>query len=77
VYFTRWDSGFWNLWSVPFDPTLGKPAGPATQATHFDSARRQISPQFQGAEVGMAANRLVLTMMEQTGNIWMLDTAER
>ena len=25
------------------------------------------------AEIGVSAHRLVLTVMEQTGNIWMLD----
>jgi DNA-binding winged helix-turn-helix (wHTH) protein/dipeptidyl aminopeptidase/acylaminoacyl peptidase len=77
VYFTRWDGSFWNLWSVRFDPTRGKPVGHPIQVTHFYSPSHQISPWFQSAEVGVSANRLVLTMMQQTGNIWMLDNVHQ
>jgi hypothetical protein len=68
---------FWNLWGRQFDGAQGKPVGPPFQITHFTNVRQQISPSYTGAEVGVSAHRLVLTIMEQTGNIWMLDNVDR
>jgi Tol biopolymer transport system component len=73
IYFTMLRDGFWNLWGVRFDPASGTPADAPFQITHFDSASRQISPNYLGAEVGIGGGRLVLPIVEQTGAIWMLD----
>jgi hypothetical protein len=32
---------------------------------------------FESADIGVSARRLVLTMMEQTGSLWMLDNVDR
>ena len=49
--------------SIPGDQ-LRQPQAPAVAASW-------------NADIGVSAHRLVLTMTEQTGNIWMLDNVDR
>jgi Tol biopolymer transport system component len=77
VYFVLRQTSFFNLWAVRFDGTQGKAIGAPFQVTRFDSSRRQISPAYGPAEIGVSANRLILTIMEQTGSIWILDNVDR
>jgi Tol biopolymer transport system component len=77
VYFVKQDA-FFNLWAERFDGVAGKPVGQPFQVTRFDNPRRQLSPNFvAGAGIGVSADRLVLTVMEQTGNVWMLDGVDK
>lgn len=77
IYFVLRQNSFFNLWAVRFDSTQGKAIGAPFQVTRFDSSRRQISPTYGPAEVGVSAKRLILTIMEQTGSIWMLGNVDR
>jgi len=77
VYFVRYRGSFFNLWAVRFDGAQGKPVGEPYQITRFDSPRRQISTDFPAAEVSVSPKRLILTIMEKTGNIWVLDNVDR
>jgi hypothetical protein len=47
--------------------------GAPFQITRFDSPRREISPGIGRGDMSVSAKRLMLTIMEQTGGIWMLD----
>ena len=76
VYFVQADS-FVNVWAVRFDPVAGTPVGAPFQVTRYDSPRHQLSPRFGAAEIGVSPGRLILTIMEQTGNIWMLDNVDK
>jgi serine/threonine protein kinase len=76
VYFVRADS-FLNVWAVRFDGVAGTPVGAPFQVTRYDSPRHQLSPRFGAAEIGVATRRLILTMMEQTGNIWTVDDVDK
>jgi len=73
VYFSRSEGSPWNIWAVRFDSNRGLAIGDPFQITHFDSPHWQLSPDFVNTDLGVAANRLVVTMIEQVGGIWMLD----
>jgi hypothetical protein len=77
LYFILQRGSFFNLWALHFDGVQGKAIGAPFQITRFDSLRRQLSPLNGEAEIGVSPKRLILTMMEQTGNIWMLDNVDR
>ena len=62
---------------MQFDSAAGRPIGAPFQVTRFDSTRFQISPEVGAAEVGVSAHRLILTIMEQSSNIWMVDNVDR
>ena len=76
IYFVQADS-FLNVWAVRFDGAVGRPIGAPFQVTRYDSPRHQLSPRFGAAEIGVAAERLILTIMEQTGNIWTMDDVDK
>ena len=73
IYFVQADS-FFNVWAVRFDGAAGTPAGVPFLVTRYDSPRHQLSPRFGAAEIGVSVHRLMLTIAEQTGNIWTLDS---
>jgi len=77
IYFVSSRGGFMNVWGRRFDPTVGKPVGEPFQVTRFESPGRMPSDYIAYAELGVAANHLVLPIMEATGNIWMLENVER
>jgi len=72
IYFVQAEP-FFNVWAVRFDGASGKGVGAPFQVTRYDSPRHQLTPRFGAAEIGVSAERLIVTIMEQTGNIWMLD----
>jgi eukaryotic-like serine/threonine-protein kinase len=72
IYFVQAEP-FFNVWAVRFDGATGKGVGAPFQVTAYDSPRHQLTPKFGAAEIGVSAERLIVTIMEQTGNIWMLD----
>jgi hypothetical protein len=72
IYFVQAEP-FFNVWAVRFDGASGKSVGAPFQVTRYDSPRHQLTPRFGAAEIGVSAERLIVTIMEQTGNIWMLD----
>ncbi len=76
VYFVQADS-FLNVWAVRFDAAAATPIGAPFQVTRYDSPRHQLSPRFGAAEIGVSAQRLILTIMEQTGNIWTMDNVDK
>jgi serine/threonine protein kinase len=77
IYFTSSRGGFMNVWGRRFDPALGRPVGEPFQVTRFESPGRMPWDVIPYAELGVAANRLVLPIMEVSGNIWMLENVDR
>lgn len=77
VYFVRYRNSFFNLWAVRFDSAVGTPVGEPFQITRFESPTRQISTDLPNAEVGVSRNRLILSIMEQAGNIWVMDNIDQ
>lgn len=76
IYFISGPGGFFNVWGIRFDPALGKPVGQPFQVSKFDSPRLMI-PRWIGP-VGLSFNhdKLVLTMAEESGSIWVLDNVD-
>ena len=77
IYFLSDRTGFYNVWGIRFDPVAGKPLGQPFLVVAFDSPSRMIFPVLSGSEFGVAANRLVVTIREVSGNIWTLENVDR
>jgi hypothetical protein len=77
LYFVSNRSGFFNVWGIKFDPVEGKPVGEPFRVTAFDSPGQIILEDVRIMELALAADRLVLPMMEVSGNIWVLENVER
>lgn len=74
VYFVSDRSGFFNVWARRFDPHTG-PVGPLVRLTQLDNPARTLWPIPGGEQLAIAVSqdRLVLSIWERTGNIWMMD----
>lgn len=72
-----WQTGIFNVWGRRFDPAIGKPVGEPFRVTSFESPSRMIYPNTTLMDVGLAADRLVLPIMEVSGSIWILENVDR
>ena len=77
IYFLSNRTGFYNVWGIRFDPVAGKPLGEPFLVAAFESPSRMIFPVLNASELGVSANRLVVTIREVSGNIWTLENVDR
>ena len=77
IYFISNRTGFFNVWGRRFDPATGQPAGEAVRVTNFESPGRMIPPRIVTIELSLAADRLVVPIMEVSGSIWILENVNR
>lgn len=77
IYFISNRTGFFNVWGIRFDPATGQPIGEPFPVTTFDNPGRMILEDVRTMELALTADRLILPITEQTGNIWILENAER
>ena len=74
IYFLSQRDGFRCHWAMRIDPATGKRIGDPFPLQHYHSAR--VSPAFVRpgrAANGVARDKIVFTMAERTGNIWMAE----
>jgi len=76
IYFLSRPGGFFNVWGIHFDPLEAKPVGQPFQLSNFDSPRLMISGWMSGVGFSLAQDKMVLTMAEESGNIWVLDEVD-
>jgi dipeptidyl aminopeptidase/acylaminoacyl peptidase len=77
IYYVSGPGGFFNVWGIRFDPTAGKPVGQPFQVSKFDSARLMIPRWIPPVWLSLTQHKLVMTMAEESGSIWILDNADR
>jgi len=70
-------AGFFNVWGIHFDPGAGKPFGQPFQVSKFESARLMIPQWIPPVGLSLTQDKLVLTMAEESGSIWMLDNVDQ
>ncbi|HUQ90979.1 MAG TPA: protein kinase, partial [Bryobacteraceae bacterium] len=69
LYFLSRRDGFHCLWAQPLDKTSKRPAGAPFGVAHFHGARHTV--QEQGFGPGITEDKLIFTLSDSTGNIWM------
>jgi dipeptidyl aminopeptidase/acylaminoacyl peptidase len=77
IYFISNRTGFFNVWGIRFDPRTGKPAGEAFRVTEFENPGQMVLPLLGRLELALAADRLVLPIMEVSGSVWVLENVDR
>lgn len=77
IYYVSERRGFFNVWGVHFDPLIGKPQGEPFQVTHFDNPKLMVGEVIPNLGFAVAQDKLMLTMEQLSGSIWVLDNAER
>jgi serine/threonine protein kinase/Tol biopolymer transport system component len=73
IYFISDRTGFLNVWGIRFDSGAGKPVGEPFRVTFLENTGQMIELD----ELGIAANRLVVTFKEGSGSIWTLENVDR
>jgi Tol biopolymer transport system component/DNA-binding winged helix-turn-helix (wHTH) protein len=77
IYFVSGPGGFFNVWGRHFDRASGKPIGQPFPVSHFDSPRLMILRMIPAVGLSLTQDKLVMTMAEESGNIWILDNVDR
>ena len=73
IYFVSRRAGFFNVWGIDFDRVRGTAVGEAFPVTGLDSPRVGMPQHLPSVDVSLDRNRLVLTIEEVSGNLWVLD----
>jgi Tol biopolymer transport system component len=77
LYFISERDGFHCLYAQRFDPKAKRPVGVALPAHHFHKTRRSVieDPAWRG--VSVAEDKVAITLVDLTGNIWMAEAQGR
>jgi Tol biopolymer transport system component len=73
IYFVSGRGGFFNVWGIRFDAVKGKPVGDPFQVTSFESPSLMVPTNIPPVELSLTQEKLVLTIAEVSGSIWILD----
>ncbi len=73
IYFLSGRKGFYNVWGLRFDPGQGKAIGDVFQVTAFENPALMIPPHIAAVQFSLAQDKVVLTMSQTSGSIWVLD----
>ena len=77
IYFVSRRGGFFNIWGIHFDRTAGKTVGQPFQVSKFESPRLMIPRWIPPVGLSLTEDKLILTMAEESGSIWVLENADR
>ncbi len=78
IYFVSGIGGFFNLWGVHFDPAKGKPVGEPFRISSFERPSLMVPIRTIGrVALSLSEDKLVLTMAEVSGGIWVLDNVDQ
>src|SRR5262249_8241887 len=74
LYFTSDRDGFMCLWAQPLEPQSKRPVGRPFAVHHFHNGRLSMQNlQIADLEISVAVDKIVFTLAELTGNIWMAE----
>ena len=76
LYVTSWRDGHLCIWAQHLHPVTKQPVGEPFAVFHSHSTRLSLSNQIEHT-LGVADNKLVFSMGERTGNIWMAEWKEQ
>jgi hypothetical protein len=77
IYLLSARSGFFNVWAIRFDPVRGEPVGDPFAVTALDSPSQMVPKFIPTIALSLTQDRLVLTVAQESGDIWVLDNVDR
>lgn len=77
IYFVSGRSGFFNVWGIHFHPSKGKTEGDPFPVTAFDKPSLMVPNEIPFVDLSLTQDRLVITVAQVSGSIWMLDNVDR
>ena len=77
IYFvSNRNSAFFGVWGRRFDPDSGRPIGDEFRVTRLDSPSPTVDGSG-GAELSVSATRILMSIRESKGSVWLLDEVPR
>jgi Tol biopolymer transport system component/DNA-binding winged helix-turn-helix (wHTH) protein len=77
IYFVSGRGGFFNVWGIHLDFSKGKPVGEPFRVTAFENPAMMLADWIPNVGFSLTQDKLVLTMEERSGSIWVLDNVDR
>jgi len=77
IYFLSEREGFFNVWGVRFDSGRARPIGEPFPVTTFSDPRLMVAKSIAPVSISLTEDRLVVTMAQWSGSIWLLDNVDR
>jgi hypothetical protein len=77
IYFLSNSSGLFNVWGIRFDPSKGKPIGEPFRVAGFEKPSLMIPNAIPEVGLSVTQDKLVVTVEERSGSIWVLDNVDR
>jgi Tol biopolymer transport system component len=72
LYFLSERDGSVCVWAQPIDPQTGRPAGDAFNVWHLHETRRSMAGVQLGIRsIGLSRGRLMVTLNDNAGNVWL------
>jgi hypothetical protein len=73
IYFLSERAGFLNVWGSHFDSARGRPVSEPFPVIAFGNPRLMVAKRIAPAAISLTQDRLVVTVTQASGNIWVLD----
>ena len=77
IYFVSGRGGLFNVWGIHFDPAEGNPVGEPFRVSAFEGHGLMIPRWIALASLSLNEDKLVLTMADVSGGIWVLNNVDR
>ena len=77
IYFLSERSGLFNVWGVHFDPGKGSPVGEPVPVTALDNPNLMVPKSIEQVGLALTQDRLVVTVTQASGSIWVLENVDR
>ena len=72
IYYVSGRGAFFNLWGIHFDDSTGEAVGKPFRVSDFDKPSFTIPRWIPVVALSVTQNRLLVTMQESSGNVWVL-----
>jgi len=77
IYFVSRRGGFFNVWGIQFDPAKGRAIGEPFRVTEFEKPSLKVPETISLVAFSINQDKLVLTMEEVSGSIWVMDNVDQ
>ena len=77
IYFLSREGGFYDVWGIRFDSEEGKTVGESFRTTNFGSPALMVPNDMDKVGLSLTKDKLMLTLTEASGSIWVLNDVER
>jgi Tol biopolymer transport system component/DNA-binding winged helix-turn-helix (wHTH) protein len=77
IYYVSGHEGFFNVWGIRFDPQKGTTVGGPFQITSLEKPSVMVPNTISYVGLSVTQRKLAITVLEQSGSIWVLDNVDR